>query len=82
MDKGQNGTYVRRPLKAGFGRSGEDKMPRLLFYHFLMPVCLLFNLGNLGLEVIVSLHTGILHDLVNSESSTINSPELLGMTMF
>lgn len=57
-------------------------MPRLLFYHFLTPVFLLFNLGNLGLEVIVCLHMGILHDLVNSKSSTINSPELLGMTLF
>lgn len=70
------------PLKAGFRRSGKDKEPRLLFYHFLRLVFLLFDLGNLGLEVIVSLHTGILHDLVNSESSRINSPELFGMTMF
>lgn len=70
------------PLKARFRRSGEDKMPRLLFYQFLMLVLLLFNLGNLGLEVTVSLHTGILHDLVNSESSRINSPELFGMTAF
>ena len=70
------------PLKAGFGRSEEDKMPRLLFYHFLMPVFLFLNLGNLGLEVTICLHTGILHDLVNSEGGTINSPELLGMTLF
>lgn len=52
------------------------------FYHVLRPVYLHFNLGNLDLEVTVSFHTGILHDLVNPESSTINSPELSRMAMF
>lgn len=59
---------LEMPSKPGFGGSKEDKMPRLVFDHFFMPVYLHFNLGNLGLEVTVAFHIGILRDLVNSES--------------
>jgi hypothetical protein len=59
---------------------GKIKWPGSLLslFHITLPSC---NLGNLDLEVIFCLHR-IWHDLVDSESSTINSPELSGMTVF